>query len=620
MKHWNYKLIFCIVLIAGNISCDPSSNQSTFNKGFAEPEWANEVVWYQIFPERFRNGDTSNDPSLSDQKGCWPHELIEPWHIHPWNSDWYELQEYELANGKDLWYNITRRRYGGDLQGIIDKLDYLQKLGIGAIYLNPVFVAPSHHKYDISYHHHIDPNFGPNPEKDWQLIHSETPDKPETWIWTSADSLGLKLIEEVHKRGMKIIFDGVFNHVGYNNFAIQDVRKNQEQSRFRDWFTITSWKNEETGSEFEYEGWWGIKDMPELREDSNGIVQHPRKYIFDITRRWMDPNGNGDVSKGIDGWRLDVADQVHHNFWKEWRGLVKSINPEAYITGEIIDTPEKLKPYLEGDEFDAVMNYNFAFLASEFFVNEKTGLQVSEFDSALQNLLGSFRHDVNLSMQNLLGSHDTHRASSRIVNRDQGSFLDKQYFFDKTKAYNESFNTGKPSEDEYDILKLMVIFQMTFPGAPMVYYGDEVGMWGAHDPCCRKPMIWEDISYDHELFFPDESIKRNPDIVEVNQDLLAHYTKLINIRNLSPALQKGTYKTILVDNEKRIFAFLRTYKNDSVLVVINNHREDQLIRIPITENSIFDDLLNEGKDIISEGGTLSLKAPSKWALILKNKL
>ncbi|MCK4569540.1 MAG: glycoside hydrolase family 13 protein, partial [Bacteroidales bacterium] len=480
-------------------SCDEQQSRKKVSADPAiegVPEWAKGVVWYQIFPERFRNGDTGNDPVLADQEGCWPHELREPWEVHPWNSDWYAMQDYEKANGEDIWYNITRRRYGGDLQGIIDKLDYLQELGVEAIYLNPVFMAPSHHKYDISTYHHIDPNFGPDPAGDRKIIESEVPDDPATWQWTSADKLALKLIEEVHHRGMRIIFDGVFNHVGFNHFAIVDVRKKQQGSRFADWFTIHSWNNAEAGTEFDYQGWWGIRDMPELREDEQGIVDGPRQYIFNITKRWMDPFDDGELLKGIDGWRLDVAYEVGHPFWKDWRKHVRSINPDAYLVAEVIDTPEKLKPYLSGDEFDAVMNYNFDFICSEFFINN--GITTGEFDERLKVLREAYRYDNSLAMQNLLGSHDTDRPSSRIKNKGIASFLEWEDYFGIGKARNPKYLTDKPSDEDYQLLKMMAAFQMTYPGAPMVYYGDEAGMWGAGDPDCRKPMLWEDIEYENE--------------------------------------------------------------------------------------------------------------------------
>ena len=338
------------------------------------PGWAKKVVWYQIFPGRFRNGDPANDPTLESIKGAFPHDTTSPWKIHRWTSDWYELQPYEKKSRKDIWFNIQRRRYGGDLQGIIDKLDYLKDLGIGAIYLNPVFWSPSSHKYDAATYHHIDPYFGPDPDGDKKLIANETPDDPSTWVWTSADKLFLKLIEEVHNRQMKIIMDGVFNHMGINSWAFRDVAENQQESRYKDWFNITSWDDSVKGTTFQYKGWYGVKELPELKQNSDGIVDLPKKYIFNITKRWMDPDGNGNPSDGIDGWRLDVAFMIKHNFWKEWRKLVKSINAQAFLTAEIVDDIKILQTYLKGDEFDAVMNYNFLFTTAEYFIDDTTAI------------------------------------------------------------------------------------------------------------------------------------------------------------------------------------------------------------------------------------------------------
>ncbi|RIK15217.1 MAG: alpha-amylase, partial [Anaerolineae bacterium] len=323
------------------------------------PDWARGIVWYQIFPERFRNGDPNNDPTAASLKGSWPHDHTSPWQVHPWTSDWYQLQPYERLNGHDIWFNIQRRRYGGDLQGIIDSLDYLVDLGIEAIYLNPVFDAPSLHKYDGASYHHIDPHFGPDPEGDRRLIASETPHDPATWVWTAADRLALRLIAEVHRRGLRIIFDGVWNHMGINSFAFRDVVARQRNSQYRDWFRIDSWDDPAAGTTFAYTGWSGARELPEMLQDANGHAAGPRDYIFAATRRWMDPDGDGDPADGIDGWRLDVAFCVRHPFWKAWRQHVRAINPEAYMVAEVVQSPEEEKPYLEGDEFDAVMNYNF---------------------------------------------------------------------------------------------------------------------------------------------------------------------------------------------------------------------------------------------------------------------
>ena len=612
-----FKNIYLRIIILSIVILFLNTNKSVANlPDSTSSAWTQKVVWYQIFPERFRNADKTNDPKLLDQEGCWPHELIEPWQVHPWESDWYKLQPYEKENRKDLWYNITRRRYGGDIQGIIDKLDYLKDLGIGAIYLNPVFVSPSHHKYDIAYYHHIEPTFGPDPKGDKMLIEMETPGNPANWLWTSADRLVLKLIVEVHKRDMKIIFDGVFNHVGYNNFAFKDVMKNQQDSDFKDWFTIKSWEDTIAGTHFDYKGWWGVKDMPELREDTNGMNTNAEKYIFDITQRWMDPNNDGNPSDGIDGWRLDVANCVGHTFWKKWRELVKFINPDSYLTAEVIDSPEKLIPYLKGDEFDAVMNYNFAFYCSSFFITERGGVSVSHFDYLLSDLRAEFPAKINLQMQNLIGSHDTDRPSSRIVNRGLINYLDKNEFFNKSSARNQKYKNRKPNKKEYEILKLMSIFQMTYPGAPMIYYGDEVGMWGANDPSCRKPMLWEDIVYDDEKYLPKNLKREKTDKVEVNKNLLNHYKKIINIRNSNPELQSGNFKVLLINDSNKMYAFSRTLNDESTIVIINNDVINHNVELNIGAKESAKDILNDTYLNI-ENESIRVLIKEKWAAIIK---
>lgn len=581
------------------------------------PQWAKKVVWYQVFPERFRNGDKQNDPKLINIKGSWPHDYTSPWEVHPWTSDWYELQPYEKKNGKDIWFNIQRRRYGGDIQGIIEKLDYLQSLGVSAIYLNPVFESPSLHKYDAILYNHIDANFGPDPAGDRKLMAKEVPDDPSTWCWTSADKLMLKLINEVHKRKMRIIFDGVFNHIGIMSPFFQDVAKNQQNSKYKEWFTIKSWDDPVTGAKLDYEGWFGIRELPEWREDANGIVNGPKKYIFDITRRWMDPNSDGKVFDGIDGWRLDVAFCVGHPFWKDWSKFVRSINPEAYMTAEVIDAVEVNKPYLTGDEFSAVMNYNFAFSCSEFFVDEKKRISTTEFDKRLQELREAYDSCVCYVMQNLFDSHDTDRICSRIVNRDLVSIRNWPLYCEKAKGSNPEYNTRKPSEEEYTTQKLLVIFQMTYPGAPMVYYGDEVGMWGATDPCCRKPMVWEDMTYCDETFLPDQTKKKSPDKVAFKKDIFDHYRKLIEIRNSCEALQLGDFSTLICDDKNLIYAFSRNYKKQNIIIVINNGKKKTKCVLKLSPGSLYTDVLNKNlKFYTGKKSFLSLDIDGKWGRIL----
>ena len=618
--------IFLILSFLILVSCLPGKNINMMNKESGNknsnsekievPEWAKRVVWYQIFPERFRNGDLSNDPTIETLAGSYPHDTASPWQVHPWESDWYRLQDYEKQNGKDIWFNIQRRRYGGDLQGIIDKLDYLKELGIGAIYLNPVFEAPSLHKYDGATYHHIDPNFGPEPDEDRLLILKEDPGNPGTWVWTSADKLFLRLINEVHNRGIKIIIDGVFNHMGINSWAFKDVIKNQEQSKYKDWFSIKSFNDSAKGTEFKYDGWFGVKELPELKEDKNGIVEGPKKYIFEITKRWMDPDEDGDPSDGIDGWRLDVAFCIQHQFWKDWRNLVKSINSQAYITAEVIDSIDVLKPYLQGDEFDAVMNYNFYFACSEFFVDDKTAISVSEFDSLLKELRENFDPEINYVQQNLLGSHDTQRIASQIVNRDKYKIRNWGKSFDLTKGSNSNYNTRKPNVDDYNRLKLILIFQMTYLGAPYIYYGDETGMWGANDPDCRKPMVWEDINYNSEEILPNQEKFKPADRVIFNKNLFQFYKKLIRIRNEHEELQVGNFKTLLEEDSSGVYIFSRTLGDREIIVALNKNDNEKLVSLKTEHREFYKDLLNDAPIIKVNNGFISFKIPARIGKIL----
>lgn len=299
------------------------------------PQWAKGVVWYQIFPERFRNGDLNNEPEAF-KVFAREDSIINNWKVSSWTSNWFAQSDWEKQLGGRVRDHLYQRRYGGDIQGIIDKLDYIKELGVGAIYLNPVFEAASLHKYDGSTFHHIDVNFGPDPEGDRKLIATEIPDKPETWVWTSADKLFLNLVREVHSRDMRIIIDGVFNHTGVEFWAFKDIVENGAKSVYKDWYMIESFDDPSTPqNEFKYKGWWNIKSLPEFNRTDNDLHHGPKQYIYHATARWMDPDGDGDPSDGIDGWRLDVARDVPLGFWKDWSKLVKSINPEALIVGEL---------------------------------------------------------------------------------------------------------------------------------------------------------------------------------------------------------------------------------------------------------------------------------------------
>jgi cyclomaltodextrinase / maltogenic alpha-amylase / neopullulanase len=588
------KICLCIAILS-MYSINPAWAQKKYN-GFTsanDPDWAKKAVWYQIFPERFRNSDSKNDPVLADIKGAYPNDMQSAHQTHPWGSDWYELQPYEKTNGKSIWHNIQRRRYGGDIQGIIDKLDYVQDLGINAIYLNPIFTAPSAHKYDAACLHHVDPSFGPDPVGDQLTMLTEDPSNPETWTWTKADKLALKLIKECHKREIHIIFDGVFNHTGVNFFAFKDIERNGEASKYKDWYIINAFANKDKGTKLDYKGWFGVKELPELRKDNGTtLAKGPKDYIFASTKRWMDPDNNGNPSDGIDGWRLDVAYCVPHPFWKEWHKVVRSVNPYAYTSAEVVQTPEQERDYVQPDEFSATMNYNFAMSTFEYFISDKTKVKTSEFDYQLMRLRNIMGDKPTQVMQNLYGSHDTNRFLSAIVNKDRETMRSWSKYFEWSQAEkNKAFDTRKPAQSERVTQKLMAIFQMTYIGAPMIYYGDEVGMWGANDPDCRKPMLWEDLKYEDEKMLANQTTKR-PDHVAADLLMRDFYRKLIAFRKAHPALTLGNYKTFMVNDEQQLFGFVRTYEDEAVYILLNNSDKTQTAKVTLPKNQTYRDLIS----------------------------
>jgi glycosidase len=583
------------------------------------PEWAKRAVWYQIFPERFRNGDTANDPRLSDIRGSWPHDSLAQWSVSPWTSDWYRLQPWESADTNGFYYHAQARRYGGDLQGVLDKLDYLADLGVTALYFNPLFESPSLHKYDASMYHHIDNNFGPDPDGDRALWAAENPADPKTWKWSAADKLFLKLVLEAHRRGMKVIIDGVFNHVGMTFWAFEDVKRKQDQSEFKDWFIIKRWDDPSTPqNEFDYEGWFGVRELPELRKVGKNIAPGPRAHLHEIVRRWMDPNGDGDPSDGVDGWRLDAADKVGPDFWRDLRTWVRAINPQSYLVGEVWwedwknDKIFNAAPWLRGDMFDAVMNYRWAREACRYFIDRKDKIAVSEFNRRLAGLRADYPSDVNGALMNLFDSHDTDRLESRIVNPDLA------YDHNVGLHDNRSYDPRKPREDEIRIQKLMALFQMTYPGAPVVYYGDEVGMWGGDDPDDRKPMLWGDLTYDDETGHPFGAA-RPADKNVVNLPLFGYYKKLIGIRERSDALMTGEFSTLLTDDSNDVFAFMRSSGGVRDVVVINNASSSKKATIPLPADAPEGNWVNllDSTRVANTQGELGVELAPKTGAILE---
>ena len=356
------------------------------------PSWVNDTVWYQIFPDRFCNGDHSIDP-----------DNVVPWRDHG---------------------SVTNDEcFGGDLAGITSKLDYLQNLGINGLYLTPINESPSNHKYDTTDYTKIDPRFG----DEETLIH---------------------LVEEAHKRGIRVMLDGVFNHCGYYFAPWQDVLAKGPESKYYDWFMINEWpfdRNGQAAKKKQIYTFAFYDGMPKINTNNPEV----RKYFVDICANWVE-------HYGIDGIRLDVANEVSHRFCKELHERVKGINPDIYILGEIW---HNALPWLRGDEFDAVMNYPLGQSIKDFWIDKS--LTNEDFEYTINRCYTSYMQQTNDVLFNLLDSHDTKRLRSDVKNLDE-------YF-----------------------AQLAVLFAM--PGSPCIYYGTEIAMEGSYDPDCRRCMPWMDI-------------------------------------------------------------------------------------------------------------------------------
>ena len=357
------------------------------------PEWAANAVFYQIFPERFENGDSSLDPAN-----------VADWEDQPTRSNFF----------------------GGDIQGIIDRLEYVDDLGATALYLTPVFESPSNHKYNTTDYMSVDPGFG------------------------DEETLS-QLVDAAHDRDIRVVLDAVFNHCGRGFEPFQDVLEHGADSEYADWFHIREFPIREeprpTYDAFAFEPY-----MPKLN------TEHPevREYLLEVATYWLE-------TVDIDGWRLDVANEVDHDFWREFRREVKRVKPDAYILGEVWHNAQ---PWLEGDQFDAAMNYPFSYAVYGFLVDEE--IDAPEFANRMDRFLARYPDRVNDVMFNLLGSHDTPRLLYRL-------------------------------DGDRDRLRLALTLLLTFRGAPCLYYGDEIAMTGGDDPDCRRPMIWDRTEQDLDL-------------------------------------------------------------------------------------------------------------------------
>ena len=538
----------------------------------APPDWTAGAVVYQLFPERFANGDPTNDPTWESLD--FP-ERIDPdlWTVSDWTADWYSRQPWERTLGPDFYADgVFQRRYGGDLQGVIDRIPYLDSLGVNTVYFNPVFHAASLHKYDATSFHHIDPHFGPDPEGDRALIASETAD-PATWVWTAADRLFFEMLAAMRARGIRVILDGVFNHTGTRFWAFQDVERNQQASPYADWYKVTAWDDPATPeSEFDWEGWWGFKPLAEFTDTADSTDLHPgvKAHVFDATRRWLDPDGDGDPSDGIDGWRLDVSDEVPAGFWQDWTAHVKAINPDAVTIAEVWGDATE---YLDETGLDGTMNYHgFAIPLDGFLFDRRE--PASRFGRHVVDAYAAYGEHAP-ALLTLTSSHDTARLASMVVNGARGANYDRE----GSPRYHDDYLVRAPSAAEREVQRQAVTLMMAMPGMPTVYYGDEAGMWGADDPDDRKPMVWPDLAYADEALDP-RARARTPDPVAFDHELFDFYRRAIALRRGDAVLQRGSLRLLAAVDDAETVVFERALGGERRVVAVNRSDASQFVALP----------------------------------------
>jgi neopullulanase len=478
------------------------------------PDWVKNAIFYQIFPDRFARSPRTRHP-----RGI---------RLKPWGSAPQE-QGYQ----------------GGDLHGVVDKLDYLQELGNTALYLNPVFSSASNHRYHTFDYCQVDPLLGGN------------------------EALR-ELLDEAHTRDMRVVLDGVFNHASRGFWPFHHVLENGGNSPYIDWFVVNDWPlrpyNHDADNPHNYAAWWDLPALPKLNTDNPGV----RDYLMDVARTW--------IEFGVDGWRLDVPAEIDDDsFWQEFRRVVKGVNPQAYIVGEIWGDARR---WLQGDQFDAVMNYLFTVPTINFFAAKTVRLDyekdnydlrpfsASEFAKALDHMLGLYDWQINMAQLNLLDSHDTARALW-IMGEDKSA------------------------------LRLAVLLQMTMPGAPCIYYGDEIGLSAGDDPLCREAFPWDDdAAWD--------------------MDLLTFYQQATALRHRYPVLRTGSFEHIYAKGD--VYAFRRVLGDEEAIVVFNTADSPTRLTLDLPEDgdSAYTQAwpLPGGHATATDQGKLGVTVPAREMLLL----
>ena len=565
--------------------------------GFKTPDWAKGAVMYQIYTDRFYNGDSTND--VEDR---------EYYYIGDGASrvrDWYKYPEFMGI----------REFYGGDLQGVLDKMDYLEKLGVDVIYFNPIFVSPSNHKYDIQDYDSVDPHLGKIVNDGGECLAPWDNDNAHAskYIRRVTDPENLKasnqlladLVAEAHKRGMKVILDGVFNHCGSFNKWLDRERIYENQpgyekgayvsadSPYRNFFKFNnehSWPYNPY-----YDGWWGHETLPKLNyENSPKLVE----YIMNVGRKWVSPPYN------VDGWRLDVAadlgfsNEYNHEFWKEFRKNVKEANPDAIILAEHYG---EARSWLQGDQWDTVMNYD-AFMEP-----------LTWFFTGMEKHSDEFRGDLLGNHESFIGAMSHHMSSfmapslqvamNELSNHDHSRFLTRTNH--RVGRVAQLGHHAAEEQVNVAVMREAVVMQMTWPGAPTLYYGDEAGLCGFTDPDNRRTYPWG----------------------RENLELIGFHREMIRIHKKYPVLSHGSLK--FLHGEHNVISYGRFDEKERVIVAFHNGEGEKTFMLPVwqvgvcSENTLRRVMFTgdwgyttEPEEYLAEGGELTLTLPATSAVVL----
>lgn len=491
------------------------------------PDWVKDAVFYQIFPERFSNGDMGNDPP--DTK---------PWQTKPENEN----------------------MMGGDLQGITQNVNYLTRLGVNALYLNPIFTAPSNHKYNTTDYENVDPQFGGNKAFD-------------------------KLVDTVHKNGMRVILDGVFNHLSHQHPWFKNVREEGPKSPYFNRFFVRNWPITYTRNEkgelqsSDYTSWWNYATIPVLNTKNNAVREYFLTGKDAIVKRW--------IKEGkIDGWRMDVADDSNFtpDYWRTARQEIKSVNKDAYMVAENWKDASEM---LQGDQFDGSMNYQyFTWPAVDFFAKKE--INADEFVRRLGN---NYSQEAKFGAFNILDSHDTER------------FI--------TQAGGDWYRQ-RPA----------AIFQMTYQGAPVVYYGDEIAMEGGKDPDSRRSMQWQYVPKENGDAKVGVSQLAPISRIDRAKESFNLYQKLIATRKQEVALRRGDFEVLATHNDNSTIAYRRAVKGieKDAIIAINNSVSEKDIYIPVKsfapDGTRYTDALKGASYTVQDGALQVAKVDGNYGAVL----